>query len=77
MLAQLAQQPASMALRLHQPSTLLLSLQPSLLSPETTLAPLSEPWVQALVWDDFRIAVAFFVVAPLALLAASVSPPAR
>lgn len=79
MLAQLAQQPASMALRLHQPSTLLLSLQPSLLSPETTLAPLSEPWVQALVWDDFRIAVAFFVVAPLALLAASVAarvPPA-
>ena len=78
-LAQQAQQPTSMALHLHQPSTLLLSLQPSLLSPETTLAPLSEPWVQALVWDDFRIAVAFFVVAPLALLAASVAarvPPA-
>ena len=73
------QQPASMAsgLHLHQPSSLTLSLEPlNLLSPETTLAPLnaaSEPWVRSLVWTDFRVAVALFVVAPFALLAASVA----
>eukprot|EP00536_Pseudo-nitzschia_multiseries_P005116 jgi/Psemu1/11786/gm1.11786_g len=41
------------------------------LSPETVLAPLngaSEQWVRSLVWTDFRVAVAFFVVAPLFLL---------
>lgn len=41
-------------------------------SPETALSPLnaaSEPWVRSLVWGDFKVAVAFFVVAPLALLA--------
>jgi len=40
-------------------------------SPETVLAPLntaSEPWVRSLVWLDFKVAVAFFVVAPLILL---------
>ena len=61
---------------LHQPSVLL-SLEPlNLLSPETTLAPLnaaSEPWIRSLVWTDFRVAVALFVVAPFALLAASVA----
>jgi hypothetical protein len=67
---------------LHQPSVLL-SLEPlNLLSPETTLAPLnaaSEPWIRSLVWTDFRVAVALFVVVPFALLAASVVarvPPA-
>jgi len=73
------QQPASMAsgLHLHQPSSLTLSLEPlNLLSPETTLAPLnaaSEPWVRSLVWTDFRVAVALFVVLPFGLLAASVA----
>ena len=61
---------------LHQPSVLL-SLEPlNLLSPETTLAPInaaSEPFVRSLVWTDFRVAVALFVVAPFALLAASVA----
>ena len=61
---------------LQQPSSLTLSLEPlNLLSPETTLAPLnaaSEPFVRSLVWTDFRVAVALFVVAPFALLAASV-----
>ncbi len=80
-LQQLALQPplASMAplgLHLHQPSVLL-SLEPlNLLSPETTLAPLnaaSEPWIRSLVWTDFRVAVALFVVVPFALLAASVA----
>ena len=60
---------------LHQPSVLL-SLEPlNLLSPETTLAPInaaSEPFIRSLVWADFRLAVALFVVAPFALLAASV-----
>ncbi|CAH0377551.1 unnamed protein product [Pelagomonas calceolata] len=70
------QQPSSLALHLQQPSTLLLSMQPSLLSPETTLAPLnaaSEPWIRSLVWTDFRVAVALFVVVPFGLLAASVA----
>ena len=70
------QQPSSLAPHLHQPSTLSLSLEPlNLLSPETTLAPLnaaSEPWIRSLVWTDFRVAVALFVVVPFALLAASV-----
>ena len=61
---------------LHQPSVLL-SLEPlNLLSPETTLAPInaaSEPWVRSLVWTDFRVAVALFVVVPFGLLAASVA----
>ena len=61
---------------LHQPSVLL-SLEPlNLLSPETTLAPInaaSEPFVRSLVWTDFRVAVALFVVVPFALLAASVA----
>jgi len=42
-----------------------------LLSPDTVLAPInaaSEPWVRSLVWFDFKVAVAFFVVAPLILL---------
>jgi len=75
---QALQQPASMAsgLHLHQPSSLTLSLEPlNLLSPETTLAPInaaSEPFIRSLVWTDFRVAVALFVVAPFALLAASV-----
>ena len=75
---QALQQPASMAsgLHLHQPSSLTLSLEPlNLLSPETTLAPLnaaSEPLIRSLVWTDFRVAVALFVVVPFALLAASV-----
>jgi len=41
-------------------------------SPETVVAPLnaaSESWVRSLVWLDFKVAVAFFVVAPLILLA--------
>ena len=67
----MALQPA-----LHQPSVLL-SLEPlNLLSPETTLAPInaaSEPFVRSLVWTDFRVAVALFVVVPFALLAASVA----
>ena len=76
--------PVSMALQpaLHQPSTLI-SLEPlNLLSPETTLAPLnaaSEPFIRSLVWTDFRVAVALFVVVPFGLLAASVAarvPPA-
>lgn len=49
---------------LEQPGTFLLR-------PETILPPLneaSESWVRALVWTDFRIAVAFFVVVPLVLL---------
>ena len=40
------------------------------------LAPIdaaSEPFVRSLVWTDFRVAVALFVVAPFALLAASVA----
>jgi hypothetical protein len=60
---------------MHQPSVLL-SLEPlDLLSPETTLAPLnaaSEPWIRSLVWTDFRVAVALFVVVPFGMLAASV-----
>ena len=47
----------------------------SVLSPETSLAPLcaaTPEWLRSIVWNDFRIAVAFFVVAPLALLASSV-----
>jgi hypothetical protein len=75
--SKLALQPA-----LHQPSVLL-SLEPlNLLSPETTLAPInaaSEPFIRSLVWTDFRVAVALFVVVPFALLAASVAarvPPA-
>jgi len=46
------------------------------LSPETTLAPLngsSEAWVRSLVWSDFRVAVAFFVVVPLVLLSWAVA----
>ena len=66
----LALQPA-----LHQPSVLL-SLEPlNLLSPETTLAPInaaSEPFIRSLVWTDFRVAVALFVVVPFGMLAASV-----
>ena len=40
-------------------------------SPETVLEPLnaaSEIWIRSLVWIDFRVAVSFFVVAPLLLL---------
>jgi len=40
-------------------------------SPETVLPPIneiSEPWVRSLVWLDFKVAVAFFVVVPLILL---------
>ena len=40
-------------------------------SPETALSPLnaaSEQWVRSLVWLDFKVAVSFFVVAPLILL---------
>ena len=43
----------------------------AVLSPETVLPPLnesSEPWIRSLVWSDFRVAVSFFVVAPLLLL---------
>jgi hypothetical protein len=72
--------PPVSVLALHQPalhhSSVLLSLEPlNLLSPETTLAPLnaaSEPWIRSLVWTDFRVAVALFVVVPFALLVASV-----
>ena len=42
-----------------------------LLSPETTLEPLNAataPWIRAVVWTDFRLAVSLFVVAPLAIL---------
>jgi len=42
-----------------------------LLSPETVLPPInavSEQWVRSLVWLDFKVAVTFFVVAPLILL---------
>lgn len=74
-LQQALHQPSTLAPHLHQPSVVL-SLEPfNLLSPETTLAPInaaSEPWVRSLVWTDFRVAVALFVVAPFALLAASV-----
>ena len=55
--------------------TLQLASGIDLLSPEKTLAPLNaatEPWVRAVVWTDFRVAVALFVAAPFALLAASV-----
>ena len=55
--------------------TLALASGIDLLSPEKTLAPLNaatEPWVRAVVWTDFRVAVALFVAAPFALLAASV-----
>ena len=55
--------------------TLQLASGVDLLSPEKTLAPLNaatEPWVRAVVWTDFRVAVALFVAAPFALLAASV-----
>lgn len=46
------------------------------LSPETALEPIneaSEVWVRGLVWTDFRVAVAFFVVIPLLLLAWAVA----
>jgi hypothetical protein len=77
--------PVSLALQpaLHQPSVLLSLESLNLLSPETTLAPInaaSEPFIRSLVWTDFRVAVALFVVAPFALLAASVVarvPPAE
>lgn len=57
-------------------SLLLLSNTPSgldvvLQHPEASLAPLnvdSESWIRSLVWTDFRIAVAFFVLSPLLLL---------
>ena len=42
-----------------------------LLSPETTLEPLNAataPWLRAVVWTDFWLAVSLFVVAPLAIL---------
>ena len=55
--------------------TLQLASGIDLLSPEKTLAPLNaatEPWVRAVVWTDFRVAVALFVAAPFALLTASV-----
>ena len=73
--------PPVTVLALHQPAlhepSVLLSLEPlNLLSPETTLAPLnaaSEPFIRSLVWTDFRVAVALFVVTPFALLAASVA----
>ena len=54
----------------------------ALLSPETVLEPLNaatEPWVRAVVWADFRIAVLLFVIMPLALLSSAVyscRPPA-
>lgn len=41
------------------------------LRPDTVLPPInaaSEAWVRSLVWFDFKVAVAFFVVAPLILL---------
>jgi len=40
-------------------------------NPESVVTPLnaaSEPWIRSLVWVDFKVAVAFFVVAPLLLL---------
>ena len=43
--------------------TLALASGIDLLSPEKTLAPLNaatEPWVRAVVWTDFRVAVALF-----------------
>lgn len=46
------------------------------LRPEATLPPLnasSELWVRRLVWQDFRLAVALFVVVPLGLLAWAVA----
>lgn len=55
----------------------------SLLSPETVLEPLNvatEPWVRAIVWTDFRLAVTLFVAVPFALLGWSVyscRPPAQ
>ena len=45
------------------------------LSPETVVEPLNaatEPWIRALVWTDFRLAVTLFVVAPFMLLSWSV-----
>ena len=47
----------------------------TLLSPETVLDPLNaatDPWVRAVVWTDFRVAVALFVVMPFALLGWSI-----
>lgn len=44
--------------------------------PDTALAPLNDAsaaWVRHLVWTDFRVAVAFFVAVPLALLVWSIA----
>lgn len=47
------------------------SLSDIIFSPETLVAPINPDtpeWLRSVVWTDFRLAVAFFVVSPLVLL---------
>lgn len=57
---------------LSSDDSMLLNSQDIIFSPETLLAPLNSgtpEWLRSIVWTDFRLAVTFFVVSPLILLA--------